>query len=126
MNYLNVLSIQSVYANITLHSVAIACVYAMLDMFLFSDRLMRIMPIKIVALFRYLLSLLLAFLVVYIADNQSLNLLKIKSYDDFLVHMPSVNLDVIRFGVYFFLASVFNQVYLQMFKKIGRSNLLFV
>ncbi len=121
VNYFNLLSVDSIYANILLLSAAITALFTLLDMF-FSDRIMRFSPIRTMIFLRSLLYFALAFVILFFAGNKNINLATIKDYETVLAHMPPIGLNQIRFLVYFYITCIINNSLRAMYKKIGVSN----
>ncbi len=121
VNYFNLLSVDSIYSNTVFLAVSVTLLFTFLDM-LFSDRIMRFSPIRSMIFLRSLLYFVLAFAILYLAANKSVTLENIKDYKTLWSKMPKLELDHIRFLVYFYLACIASNTFREMYKKIGLTN----
>ena len=118
INYFGFLTIESVYVNVVFASVLVTTLFTLLDM-LFSDRIMRLSPIRIMLFLRSLLYFAMGFVLLYLAANKNLKVESLKNYEVLLDMVPDFNLDRIRFFAYFYLACVGNSTFKAIYKKIG-------
>ncbi|TLX76492.1 adenylate/guanylate cyclase domain-containing protein [Labilibacter sediminis] len=121
INYFNLLSVDSIYTNTVFLSVAITVLFTFLDM-IFSDRIMRFSPVRSMVFLRSLLYFALAFVILYLAANQSLNIKTIVDVESFLKYVPDWEIEQMRFMAYFYVSCIINNTFKEMYKKIGVGN----
>ncbi len=121
VNYFNLLSIDSIYSNTVFLALAISLLFTFMDT-VFSDRIMRLSPIRAVVFLRSLLYFVVAFLILYLAGNKNISLEDIRNYELLMSKMPKVGIDEVRFLVSFCFMCIVNSTYKQMYKKIGIGN----
>ena len=118
INYFGLLSIESVYVNVVYAGVLVTFLFTTLDM-LFSDRIMRLTPIRIMLFFRSLLYFGIGLALLYLAANKNIKTEDLKDYKVLWENVPELDLDHIRFIAYFYLACIVNGTFKAMYKKIG-------
>lgn len=118
----SIINISSLYVNTTILGTGIAIIFTLLDA-LFSDRIMRLSPIRASLFLRSILYFALAFSVTILATTPNAHLiLSIASYTDFLTFVPKITMELTRFMVYFYVACIINHSFKEMHKKIGLGN----
>lgn len=123
INYFKLFTKNDIYGNTVLLSSMLATLFTSLDM-LFSDKLMRFSPIRIIVLLRFLLYLILALLIIFMSANANIRLEQLKNIDMYYQQMPELNLVHIRFIVWFYLSCILNNFFRGVFRKIGVGNFL--
>ncbi|WP_066631134.1 adenylate/guanylate cyclase domain-containing protein [Labilibacter marinus] len=121
VNYFELLTIESIYANVVFAALSISILFTILDM-LFSDRIMRYSPIRTMVFFRSLFYFAVALVLVMLAANKNLQIKTIVDYPSFVKYVPEFTIKHIRFFTYFYLACVGNSTFKEMYKKIGVGN----
>ncbi len=121
VNYFNLLSVDSIYTNTVFLAIGVSVLFTFLDT-IFSDRIMRLSPIRAVVFLRSLLYFVIGFLILYLAGNKNITWEDVKNYKLLISKMPKFGIDQIRFLVFFLFTCIINNTYKQMFKKIGIGN----
>lgn len=119
--YLNLLEINDKYLVIFFLSLWISILFTFLDG-LFSDRLMRFFPIRLMLLVRSLLYFATAFMLILIAARSPLTVFNSKNYKDILKYIPEMDISFYRFLAYFYVSVILNNFLKGMVKKVGRGN----
>jgi len=83
---------------------------------------MRFSPFRSMVFLRSLFYFFIAFVILYLADNKSLNINLIVDFQSFLKYAPRWQIDQVRFMVYFYAACIANHTFKEMYKKIGVGN----
>ncbi|SMO77173.1 adenylate cyclase [Saccharicrinis carchari] len=121
INYFGLLPTDSVYTNTLLAALLVTLLFTFLDVF-FSERLMRLSPIRNMVFLRSFLYFALAFAILFLAANKSLDLYTLIDYQTFLKYVPDFELKHFRFTAYFYLACIANSTFREMYRKIGVGN----
>lgn len=120
-NYFKLFNIHQVYITILLLSGLIATLFSFFDR-LFSDRLMRFAPIRLILFIRTIFYFLLGFFVLLFSFQSFEAITNIHSFTELTNLFPEINTPLIRFIVWFFLSCFFNNFFKEMVKKIGKGN----
>lgn len=123
INYFKLFTKDDIYGNTVLLASMLAVLFTSFDM-LFSDKLMRFSPIRIIVLLRFLLYLALALLIVFLSANANIRPEQLKDYKIYYQQMPQINLVHTRFIVWFYLSCILNSLFRGVFRKIGVGNFL--
>ncbi len=123
INYFKLFAKDDIYGNTVLLGSMLAVLFTSFDM-LFSDKLMRFSPIRIIVLLRFLFYLLLALLVIFLSANASIKLEQLKDYQIYYRQMPELTIEHIRFVVWFYISCILNSLFRGVFRKIGVGNFL--
>lgn len=121
VNYHDLLPKDTLLANTLFISLIISLVFTFLDIF-FSERMMRLSPIRNMIFLRSFLYFALGFSLLFLSANKNLDIRTIIDYPTFLKYLPDTELRHIRFFVYFYLACIANGTFREMYKKIGVGN----
>ncbi len=105
INYFKLFAKDDIYGNTVLLGSMLAVLFTSFDM-LFSDKLMRFSPIRIIVLLRFLFYLLLALLVIFLSANASIKLEQLKDYQIYYRQMPELTIEHIRFVVWFYISCI--------------------
>ncbi len=123
INYFKLFTKDDIYGNTVLLASMLAVLFTSFDM-LFSDKLMRFSPIRIIVLLRFIFYLLLALLIVFLSANASIKLAQLKDYQVYYRLMPELSIEHIRFIVWFYISCILNSLFRGVFRKIGVGNFL--
>ena len=123
--HLNPFEFQDIYIILSILSCGISFLFTLLDG-LFTDRMLRFFPRRLMIFFKSLFYFGSAFILIFLAAKPSLTGYLQKGYNDILQdlpqHFPEMNMLFIRFLVYFYI-SVFLINFLKgTMKKVGRGN----
>jgi len=121
INYFNLLLKDDIYGNTVLLSGFLAILFTSLDM-LFSDKLMRYSPIRIMVALRFLLYLMLAILIIFLSANKRLTFEEIVNYKALPALMPEIGIRSIRFIVWFYVSCLLNNMFRAAVRKVGLGN----
>ena len=121
VNYFNLLLKDDIYGNTVLLAAFLAVLFTSLDM-LFSDKLMRYSPIRIMVILRFLLYLLLALLIIFLSANRTITVQKLLDYKALPALMPQIGIRSMRFIVWFYASCLLNNMFRAMVRKIGLGN----
>ncbi|MCU4177775.1 adenylate/guanylate cyclase domain-containing protein [Carboxylicivirga sp. N1Y90] len=121
INYFSILLKDDVYGNAVLLGVNLAIIFTFFDM-LFSDKLMRYSPIRFMVLLRFLMYLLLGYLIVFLSANRGVKAQELLDYQIYYKRMPEITLAYSRFIVWFYVSCLLNSLFRGVFRKIGVTN----
>jgi len=113
---------ESVYLLLIFISIVTTLLFTFIDL-LFPDRIMRILPVRLMAFIKSVLYFLSAFLILFAAALPHINLGQIKTYNDLLKDLPEANVVLLRFLVYFYLSCFLNSFFRGFIKRMGSSNI---
>ncbi len=107
--------------HIAIISTWVALLFSALDT-MFSDRLMRKSPIRIMLFLRGVYYLLIAYTIIFFAENDIADLKQVTQWADLRKLMPHLTLLDYKFLLFFSVAFVVNYSFKEIYKKIGMSN----
>ena len=123
--HLNFLELDNIYLILLVLSACISLLLAFLDG-IFSDRIMRFFPRRLMIFFRSLLYLASVFILMLVAAKPSLKLFTDQSYNELIDKLPQffpeMSSSFLRFLVYFYLSGYFINFLKGVEKKVGRGN----
>lgn len=120
-NYVEIWQVKSIFLTNLFVAAIIAVIFALVDAF-FNDRLLRYSSSKIVVLIPSLLYFIIGFLLLIMAPHSPKVLINIRNLEDAAVLIPEINMNLIRFLVYFYLACFFSNFIQRMIKRVGKGN----
>lgn len=120
--YLNLLEVKNIYIIILFLSICIAILFSIID-FIFSDRMMRIFPLRLMIFLRSVLYFASAFILILIAARSPLTIYNADNYTDILDLLPEMDMNFFRFLAYFYVIGFFNHFIRGTIKKVGRGNM---
>ncbi|MBN2165398.1 MAG: adenylate/guanylate cyclase domain-containing protein [Marinilabiliaceae bacterium] len=118
----SIINISSIYVNTIFLGTCTGLLFAILDT-VFSDRIMRLSPIRPTLFTRSLLYFSLAFIIIIILTTPRPHEL-LKSTDLSVIKrlLSTLNNDLIKFMAYFYLSCIFNHAFKEIYAKIGLGN----
>lgn len=119
--HLNLLDIENLYLIILFLSVGVSLLFTLLDG-ICSDRIIRFFPRRLMILVKSLVYLITAFLLSLVASRPSLTPLTKGNFTSIIQHLPEMNIQFIRFLVYFYLSGFFINFLKGVMRKIGKGN----
>jgi len=119
--YLNLLEINNTYLIILFLSIWISILFTLIDG-LFTDRLVRFFPRRLMVFIKSLFYFATAFILILIAAKSPITDFPYKDYKDIIKHLPELDIVFIRFLVYFYLAGFLINSLKGVVKKVGRGN----
>ncbi len=120
-NYFDLLKINSVYLTTLFVASCISVIFAFFD-FVFSDRLMRFSPIRILVFLRSIMYFTIAFLVIFLAPLSPEIVVSVRSFKELFSLFPDMDVRFFRFFVFFYLACFMNDFLKKMMRKVGKGN----
>jgi len=124
-SYLNFIELENIYLIILVISAGISLLLALIDG-IFSDRMMRIFPRRLMIFIKSLFYLVSVFILLLLAAKPSSNLFIEKDYNELMTNLPGyfpeMNTSFLRFLVYFYLSGFFINFLKGVEKKVGRGN----
>jgi len=123
--HLNFLELDNIYLIILVISAGVSLLLTVIDG-IFSDRMMRVFPRRLMIFIKSLLYLVSVFILLLFAAKPSLNLFIEKGYMELISnlsgYLPQMNNSFLRFLVYFYLSGFFINFLKGVEKKVGRGN----
>jgi adenylate cyclase len=119
--YMELLLVKSVFLTNLLVAVVIGILFTLVDA-LFNDRLMRFSSFRITMFIPPLLYFMIGFLLLILAPLSPKTILEIQGVKDAGKLLPEMDIYLIRFLVFFYLACFFNNFIQRMMKKVGKGN----
>jgi adenylate cyclase len=120
-NYFNLLESDSIYYIILFLSISLSILFTFLDI-LFTDRVLRFFPRRFMIFLKSSLYFISAFVIILIAVELPLKVIIQKDYNQILNYLPELNINFIRFLVYFYLSAFLIKFLKAVIKKVGRGN----
>jgi adenylate cyclase len=120
-NYFDLLKVEPIYFTTLIVASCISLLFAFLDV-VFSDRLMRFSPIRILVFLRSIMYFTVAFLVVFLAPLSPAIIRSVKSVKELIALLPEMDIHFFRFFVYFYISCFVNDFLKKMMRKIGKGN----
>jgi len=119
--YADALEINSPILLIAYLSVICSILFAFIDA-LFSDRIMRFFPIRLMVFFKSVFYFTSAFVIIIAAAAPSAEIYSSQSYRDIILELPATNINLLRFLTYFYLSCFLNSFFKGFLRKIGGGN----
>lgn len=119
--YLNLLRVDNIYLIILFLSSWISILFTFLDV-IFTDRVMRFFPVRLMIFIRSLIYFASAFIVILVAARSPITIYTSKNYTEILKQLPELDIYFIRFLGHFYLSCIINNFIKGMEKKLGRGN----
>lgn len=119
--YTRIPSLDSIYVELTFLSFFNSILFSLIDI-LFSDRIMRIFPVQLMVFLKSIFYFASAFLLFIIAAIPSIESIRSIDYSKYFNELPSGNINLLRFLVFFYMACFFNSFFNGVIKKIGKGN----
>lgn len=120
--YLSFLEIKTPHLLIFFLSIVVAILFSFID-FVFSDRLMRIFPLRLMLFLKSVLYFFSAFILLIAAAFPTLDFNKINNYQDLIAILPEKNIALLRFLLFYYVACFFNAFFKAFLKKVGGVNI---
>jgi len=119
--YIELLNIKSVFVTNLFVATVIAVFFTFADG-IFNDRMIRYSSTKMLVIIPSLLYFLVGVLLIILAPLSPKIFLHLHSFDDFISIIPELNIYLIRFLAFFYLACFFNNFMQRMIKSFGKAN----
>lgn len=120
-SFFHLFKVDSLFLDVFLFAVSIAFLFSLFDAF-FTDRTFRFAPIKLLVFLRSFLYFILALIVLMTALQTPIELILKRDFKALLSFIKDLDLDFIRFLVYFYLSCFFNNFFKGAVKKVGIGN----
>ena len=120
--YFNLLEIENVYWVILFLSISIALLFSFID-FLFSERILRFFPIRLMVFLKSAMYLASAFILIVIAARSPITIYTSENYKEIVKLLPEMELPFYRFLLFFYVFGFLNNFIRGTIKKIGRGNM---
>jgi adenylate cyclase len=119
--HLNFLQIENIYLILLVSSVCLAILFTLLDG-IFSDRLLRFFPRRMMVFLKSLLYFASAFILIIVSARPPLTVFTREHYTQIANFIPDLNLTFVRFLIYFYLSGFLINFFKAVKKKVGRGN----
>ncbi len=119
--YLDTIPVKSIFLTNLLVSTLIGILFTLIDA-LFNDRLMRFSSFKITMIIAPIFYFVIGFLLLVLAPLSPKAILNVTGLKDLGALLPEMNIYLIRFLVFFYLACFLNNFIQRMMKRIGKGN----
>lgn len=119
--HLNLLELKNLYLIILFLSVGVSLLFTFLDG-IFSDRILRFFPRRLMILLRSLVYFISAFILALLAARPSIASISEGNYGMILQQLPEMNIHTARFLVYFYLCGFFINFLKGVMRKVGKGN----
>lgn len=120
--YISFLEVKTYYLLIFFLSIVATLLFSLIDL-IFSDRLMRIFPLRFMLFLKSLLYFFSAFILLIAAAFPTLDFNKIHSYQDIIATLPEKDIFLLRFFLFYYVACFFNVFFRAFLKKVGEVNI---
>lgn len=120
-DYAQILEIQSPVLLIIYLSIIASSLFSFIDA-IFSDRIMRFLPVRLMVFIKSLFYFASAFVVIIAAAVPTAEVYSSQNYSDIILQLPATNINLIRFLSYFYLSCFLNSFFKGFLKKIGGGN----
>ena len=107
---------------ISMGTIAIAILFSLID-FIFTDRFVRFLPIRITQFIKSLLNFAIALSIIWIAEAKTFESVTTDDINSIIGTLTDGNILVLRFLVYFFLLCFLNNFIYETLKKVGSGNI---
>jgi len=120
-NYLNLLESNSILYIILFLSIGVSIFFSFID-FLFTERVLRFFPRRLMIFLKSLLYLVSVFLIIFIAVEVPISIIFEIDYTRILSFLPEFELSFFRFLTYFYISGFLINFLKSVVKKVGRGN----
>ena len=121
--YFNLLQLDNLYINILVFGSAISFLFFLLNL-LFTDRLVRFLPTRMIVFFKWLVYFGSAFILMLIAARFSVHQIRRDNYEEIFQQIPKMNIHFFRFLAYFYLSGIIFNFLKEMRTRMGRMNFI--
>lgn len=120
-HHLNLVEIDNLYINLLVLSIVLSVLLTLVDG-IFSDRIHRFFPRRLMIFFKSILYLVSVFIIILTSANPPLEIFINKDYSTILSFFPELNIHFARFLVYFYLSGFLFNFLKGVRKKVGKGN----
>lgn len=121
--YFNLLHLDNIYLNLLAFGSAISFLFFLLNI-LFTDRLIRFLPVRMIVFFKWLVYFGSAFILMLIAARFSVSRINTGNYKEIFRQLPEMNMHFFRFLAYFYLSGIIFNFLKGMRMRMGRMNFI--
>ncbi|MBN1414063.1 MAG: adenylate/guanylate cyclase domain-containing protein [Bacteroidales bacterium] len=121
--YFNLLQFDNLYLILLVFASAISFLFFLLNL-LFTDRLVRFLPTRMIVFFKWLVYFGSAFALMLVAARFSVNKIRESNYEEILKQIPEMNIHFFRFLAYFYLSGIIFNFLKDMRMRMGRMNFI--
>lgn len=115
------ISFTQIHVKIIFSALSIAFLFTISDL-LFSDRIMRFAPIRLILILRSLLYFSIGAFLLILSSHTVETLYNVQTFEEIQKLLPKFEKGVLRFMVYFFMSCYLNTFLKEMVKKVGKGN----
>ncbi|MFW5944691.1 MAG: adenylate/guanylate cyclase domain-containing protein [Bacteroidota bacterium] len=119
--HLNILNLENIYVIILFLSVGVSLLFTFLDG-IFSDRIMRFFPRRLMIFLKSLVYFVSAFILALLTARPSIASFTEGDYSAIYQQLPEMNIHFVRFLVYFYLCGFFINFLKGVMRKVGKGN----
>ncbi len=123
MVYFNLLQLQELYLVLAVFGSAVSLLFFLINLF-FTDRIVRLLPGRMVVFFKWLVYFGSAFILMLVSARFSLNQLRRDNYQEIFGQLPELDIRFFRFLAYFYLSGVIFNFLRGMRMRMGRMNFI--
>ncbi len=120
--YFNLFEVENIYWVLFFLSVCIALLFSLID-FIFNNRIMRFLPIRLVVFLKSVMYFASAFILILMASRSPLTTYTSDNYKEIVKLLPEMDLPFYRFLLFFYVFGFLNNFIRGTIKKIGRGNI---
>lgn len=121
--YFNLLRINNLYIILLVFGSAISVLFFVLNL-LFTDRLVRFLPTRMIVFFKWLVYFGSAFVLMLIAARISIRQITRDNYEEIFQQIPKLDIHFFRFIAYFYLSGIIFNFLKSMRTRMGRMNFM--
>ena len=121
--YFNLLLLDNIYLILLVFGSAISFLFFMLNL-LFTDRLIRFLPTRMIVFFKWLMYFGSAFILMLVAARFSVEKIRLGSYKEIFRQIPKMDIHFFRFLAYFYLSGIIFNFLKGMRMRMGRMNFI--
>ena len=120
--YVEFLQVKSIFLTFLVLASILAVMFTLIDS-LFNDRLQRNSSSKVMTILSSMIYFVIGVLLLFLAPLSPETVVGIRSVDDLIPLIPPMNIELLRFLVFFYLVCILNNFIRRMMKRVGRGNL---
>ena len=121
--YFNLLQFENLYLILLVFAFAISFLFFLLNL-IFTDRLVRFLPTRMIVFFKWFVYFGSAFIFMLIAARFSVHQIRRDNYEEILQQIPKMDIHFFRFLAYFYLSGIIFNFLKGMRMRMGRMNFI--
>ncbi len=121
--YFNLLQTENIYLILLVFGTSISFLFFLLNI-IFTDRLVRFIPVRMIVFFKWLVYFGSAFILMLIAARFSMEQIRQGNYEAILRQIPRMDIHFFRFLAYFYISGIMFNFLKGMRMRMGRMNFI--